>query len=836
MASQALRQNIAASLSAASRDATNLGGRRFVVRNQVFTPKVSVAVKCGSETVSVYPILSPTDPLAELSHAFHVTMTALKATSIPPRQQFQFLTDRMGLTSQAIALRQDLMDEFTLLWEDPANMEVINYRNDEGQPINNCRTQAGNLKPIQNGPAASCRPNRIKYVTVRSVIDFIDGQHFQFVHTIELPMQAVQVQRGGHMVNLDTYVGVDPLTLTREEFRNTILLPLYHDQPFELKEPGYGEHLAGQNIVKFNSDLEDMLHRLHYPVLADRIFAHLCPNYRSDPCSAAQEIHQVSADELGNEVVLALEDYQDHFYKAIRPLMTVDPLPMHLSQQFVSHLEPVLKKALESKFSTHLTMSDLSRRAQTELLHLTVTKARECDKELNVTLGLIHRSQQAAHTMMATAISAAATTPFDPTTSDPFDYIQTHLAATTNISQAEQTLRDNQGAGAAGSCWGCKQVHPGGWWDKKLNKPNCPHAHEDWAQKNAKIERDKFNKKRKNEAEKRRNRYNKKRKADEDSTSAVTTVSLDGPSITAVVAGLAAHASSAASVVSQLQLPPTVAQLAVPPIVAPVAAPTSAANAGGVTGTHIGALRVLNFNLTTQLPIAVHPALPHINIAFGMDYHPEECTPVIPCMLDSCAAVNTARLQYIMAIMRRFPHIVKSITDCKDGRHSPLTLAGVIGNSSSLELLSTKLPVLVELFTPYKKKSGEQVIISFACGDALSCNVILGMPFWKEHGIILDATNDKATSPYLEGPSFDVFYRVPSMTTPDLPARPVPVYRVPTDPAKVGSALTALALHYRLPENPVPVPVPPVDIDRYSDDDDLFSEADLVFASTTGQG
>ena len=75
------------------------------------------------------------------------------------------------------------------------------------------------------------------------------------------------------------------------------------------------------------------------------------------------------------------------------------------------------------------------------------------------------------------------------------------------------------------------------------------------------------------------------------------------------------------------------------------------------------------------------------------------------------------------------------------------------------------------------------------------------MPFWKEHGIILDITNNTATSPYIEGPAFDVFYRIPSMKTPDLPSTPVTVYQVHTDPAVVQSVLKTLAKNYVV--NPV---------------------------------
>ena len=139
----------------------------------------------------------------------------------------------------------------------------------------------------------------------------------------------------------------------------------------------------------------------------------------------------------------------------------------------------------------------------------------------------------------------------------------------------------------------------------------------------------------------------------------------------------------------------------------------------------------------------MHPQLPHLYMPLGTDELADECRPIIPAMVDSCAAVNTMRSQWIFPIVKRYPYIVKAVVDSRDGLHSPLILCGVVGNTDVLNKLSTKLLLMIELFTSFRTSSGEEISLQFSCGDNVSVNCILGMPYFKQFGVVLDTVHHK---------------------------------------------------------------------------------------------
>ena len=101
---------------------------------------------------------------------------------------------------------------------------------------------------------------------------------------------------------------------------------------------------------------------------------------------------------------------------------------------------------------------------------------------------------------------------------------------------------------------------------------------------------------------------------------------------------------------------------------------------------------------------------------------------------DSCAQLNTFKLSYMMNYCKAYPQHVKAIIDCKDGKYSPLPLAGAVGDSAVIGALSTNLPVLVVLYTPYTREDGIPVYMLFACGECLSIRYIVGLPTLMDMG------------------------------------------------------------------------------------------------------
>ena len=86
-----------------------------------------------------------------------------------------------------------------------------------------------------------------------------------------------------------------------------------------------------------------------------------------------------------------------------------------------------------------------------------------------------------------------------------------------------------------------------------------------------------------------------------------------------------------------------------------------------------------------------------------------------------------------------------------------------------LNKLSTKLPLMIEIFTPFRTLSGEDISLQFACGDNMSVNCILGMPYFKQFGVVLDTVNHKVIAPKVDCNPFDVSYTMPSSEAAKLP-------------------------------------------------------------------
>ena len=91
------------------------GGRsnshRYAVRRAAFVPKQLETVQCRMEHVSVYPRPAATDVVAEKSHAYHITKSALDCSTAKFKLRFHFMAEGFGATSEAIVFLHKMMDE-----------------------------------------------------------------------------------------------------------------------------------------------------------------------------------------------------------------------------------------------------------------------------------------------------------------------------------------------------------------------------------------------------------------------------------------------------------------------------------------------------------------------------------------------------------------------------------------------------------------------------------------------------------------------------------------------------------------------------------------------------
>jgi hypothetical protein len=77
------------------------------------------------------------------------------------------------------------------------------------------------------------------------------------------------------------------------------------------------------------------------------------------------------------------------------------------------------------------------------------------------------------------------------------------------------------------------------------------------------------------------------------------------------------------------------------------------------------------------LPIQIYPSLPHIELQLGAPN--ADFQPAISVIVDSGSCLCTANSDYIMAIAKAYPQIVKSITLAAN-RYAPILLSGVVSD------------------------------------------------------------------------------------------------------------------------------------------------------------
>jgi hypothetical protein len=173
-----------------------------------------------------------------------------------------------------------------------------------------------------------------------------------------------------------------------------------------------------------------------------------------------------------------------------------------------------------------------------------------------------------------------------------------------------------------------------------------------------------------------------------------------------------------------------------------------------------------------QLPISIQSTLPHINLRLGTKE--SGFNPCISAIVDTGAALCCGYSGYIMAIAKAYPELVKSITLAKD-RYSPIVLNGVISKDDNDTLrYSTNLPAIVEFHLDYQTSSNQPISIKFATGEDVSVNCLLGMSFIKAAKLIIDSHDNVVESKLLECKPFDIEYKHPMRSRPNLIKRDQP--------------------------------------------------------------
>jgi hypothetical protein len=200
---------------------------------------------------------------------------------------------------------------------------------------------------------------------------------------------------------------------------------------------------------------------------------------------------------------------------------------------------------------------------------------------------------------------------------------------------------------------------------------------------------------------------------------------------------------------------------------------------GGGGGSRIFVIDVPIFVASTplkpQMPISIQSNLPHIAIKFGPNLEDSNC-PTICCAVDTCAALTMGSFHFFAAIAKCYLHCVEKVFASQD--YASIILMGIVRKKE--ETVTIKLEVGFQFRLPYKTSDGNDSSFMVATGPHVSVNTIVGLPFIKGVGMIIDTVDDVAECKYLDCPPFPIDYQrtsnqVPAMDEPSVPvhhARP----------------------------------------------------------------
>jgi hypothetical protein len=117
------------------------------------------------------------------------------------------------------------------------------------------------------------------------------------------------------------------------------------------------------------------------------------------------------------------------------------------------------------------------------------------------------------------------------------------------------------------------------------------------------------------------------------------------------------------------------------------------------------------------------------------------------------------------AVVRRYPHILKAIYLPDD--YAAIVLSGIVTSSSDAPI-TTELPVGFEIHLPYSTKDGNDTSLLVAAGPNVAVNLILGLPFIKATGMIVDFIDNVCQAKHLLCDPFPIDFRRATKSIPVL--------------------------------------------------------------------
>jgi len=104
-----------------------------------------------------------------------------------------------------------------------------------------------------------------------------------------------------------------------------------------------------------------------------------------------------------------------------------------------------------------------------------------------------------------------------------------------------------------------------------------------------------------------------------------------------------------------------------------------------------------------------------------------------------------------------FPEAVATVYT--SDKFAPITLSGIVKQDTEGKITTTELPVAFTFHTPFLTPDGANTTLAIAAGPDVSVNLILGLPFIKATGCVLDVNNNVARFDGLDCSPLEIIYR-----------------------------------------------------------------------------
>ena len=731
------------------------------IQEMGFVPRALVPVPVGRLQVHLYPTVDSSMPIFERAHAFHINKTALSNLPIELGLQLDILGTQMNSSASVEGMKADWFHHFNTGWKDFRNMTILSFHNSAGTIINDTTLNADGsiLRPVVNGPINACRRPDVKYVRVQLTLDFrhlitlIDPglTILRVDYYIELPQTSVaMVNNAGNPYQLVTYHGPDDIrTLTPQQLTQDILQQVHQDNPILLRASQFNLTAASTDSVELMASINDRILRLAYNQIAHSLFNELCPNYSDQPHAALEQVRQTYTDQDGVLQTSSVHAYYQKFRAAARPFSSQPTYPVSICNKFIDGLDPRLMQTFRDNYPGWGIIHPLDGRTQKQELARILAAAVQAElkyagfSQIARDASLPGQAYTAGVQQITTATAAVSLNP------------------TSLPSQAESTIakykKDSDGTSFRRGCFGCGGPHS---WAKKIGQdwiPVCPHKDEPGITARAQKEYDAFKTRRGN---RNKNKKNRKRK-DKSPTPLTSTANLDdydSDTQTRWAQQFRKRQALAAQAATEAQ------------------PPSSTASSHHVVYLLTASVLSSTTPLRPPLPIAIQQLLPHIDLQLGSSLDADNC-PFLKCAVDTCAGLSTGNFHHFAKIAKGHPECVSRIMVPED--YSPILLSGVVKLDDNLPS-TTELNIGFELFLPYLNRDGATTAIGFATGTHVTVNAIIGLPFIRATGMLIDTVDNKIQMKYLDCGLFDIEYKLTS-------AVPSPVTKVEHAPASACS-------------------------------------------------